>query len=199
MFPIVLNPEYTRFILVGNEFLTQKRLAGLRDAGITDIDIFTPAPCHCMGELSKEVKAAGARVHKRLPRKSELKSAHIVYIVDIDETKAKKLADYCRKRKILVNIEDVIPYCDFHTPSIIRRGDLLFSISTKGKSPGLAIKLKRFISNKFGPEWAERLEILAKKRQKWRSDGLKNAKVLKNTVDFIDKEGWLKLALRPWK
>ena len=192
MFPIILNPEYTRFVLVGNEFLTQKRLAGLRDANIAkNLTIYAPAPCHCMGELNEEMKSLGARIHLRLPKKSELKKAHIVYIVDIDEKEAKKLADYCRKKNILVNIEDVIPYCDFHTPSIVRRGDLLFSISTNGKSPGLGIEIKKYISKKFPAEWAERLEILAKKRQKWRADGLPNRTVLKNTIHTIKKEGWL--------
>jgi precorrin-2 dehydrogenase/sirohydrochlorin ferrochelatase len=192
MFPIILNPEYTRFVLVGNEFLTQKRLAGLRDANIAkNLTIYAPAPCHCMGELNEEMKSLGARIHSRLPKKSELKKAHIVYIVDIDEKEAKKLADYCRKKNILVNIEDVIPYCDFHTPSIVRRGDLLFSISTNGKSPGLGIEIKKYISKKFPTEWAERLEILAKKRQKWRADGLPNRTVLKNTIHTIKKEGWL--------
>lgn len=192
MFPIILNPEYTRFVLVGNEFLTQKRLAGLRDANIAkNLTIYAPAPCHCMGELNEEMKSLGARIHSRLPKKSELKKAHIVYIVDIDEKEAKKLADYCRKKNILVNIEDVIPYCDFHTPSIVRRGDLLFSISTNGKSPGLGIEIKKYISKKFPAEWAERLEILAKKRQKWRADGLPNRTVLKNTIHTIKKEGWL--------
>jgi len=191
MFPIILNPEYTRFILIGNEFLTQKRLIGLRDANIRDIDIYAPAPCHCMGELAAEMKTLGARIHNRLPKKRELNKAHIVYIVDIDETKAKELVDYCRKKNILVNIEDVIPYCDFHTPSIVRRGDLLFSISTNGKSPGLGIEIKKYISKKFPPEWAERLEILAQKRQKWRSDGLPGRIVLKKTIEAIKKEGWL--------
>lgn len=192
MFPIILNPEYTNMVLVGNEFLTQKRLVGLRDAGIAkNITIYAPAPCHCMGELNEEMKTLGARIHKRLPRKRELNHAHIVYIVDIDEKKAKSLADYCRKRSILVNIEDVIPYCDFHTPSIVRRGDLLFSISTNGQSPGLGIQIRKYISNKFGPEWSERLEILAKNRQKWRSEGLPGRKVLKQTIEMIKKEGWL--------
>jgi len=192
MFPIILNPEYTNFVLIGNEFLTQKRLAGLRDAGIAkNITIYAPAPCHCMGELNTEMKTLGATIHARLPRKRELNKAHIVYIVDIDEKKAKSLADYCRKKNILVNIEDVIPYCDFHTPSIVRRGDLLFSISTNGKSPGLGIRVKRHISKLFPAEWAERLEILAQKRQKWRSEGLPNRTVLKNTLDEIDKNNWL--------
>jgi precorrin-2 dehydrogenase/sirohydrochlorin ferrochelatase len=192
MFPIVLNPEYTNIALIGNEFLTQKRLVGLRDANIAkNLTIYAPSPCHCMSELNEEMKALGTRVYKRLPKKSELKKAHIVYIVDIGEKEAKRFADYCRKKNILVNIEDVIPYCDFHTPSIVRRGDLLFSISTNGKSPGLGIEIKKHISNKFGPEWAERLEILAEKRQKWRSDGLPTGKVLKNTIAAIKKEGWL--------
>lgn len=168
MFPIILSSEFTNIILIGDGELADKRLAGLQEAGMT-------------------VK----RVKDKPPSKRDLKSAHIVYIVDFPEKEAIKIADYCRKNNILVNIEDVIPYCDFHTPSIVRRGDLLFSISTNGKSPGLGIEIKKHISNKFGPEWAERLEIIAKKRQKWRSDGLAGQKLLQKTIDKIKKEGWL--------
>ncbi|NCT41120.1 MAG: hypothetical protein GW778_05620 [Alphaproteobacteria bacterium] len=192
MFPIILNPEFTNIVLIGNEFLTQKRLVGLRDANIAkNLTIYAPAPCHCMGELIEDMKTLGTTIHSRLPKKRDLNKAHIVYIVDIDIDYAKTLADHCRKKHILVNIEDVIPYCDFHTPSIVRRGDLLFSISTNGKSPGLGIEIKKHISNKFGPEWAERLEILAENRQKWRSDGLPGRTVLRQTIDMIKKEGWL--------
>ena len=192
MFPIILNPEYTNMVLVGNEFLTQKRLVGLRDAGIAkNIDIYAPAPCHCMVEMVVEMRKLGARIHHRLPKKRELNKAHIVYIVDIDEKEAKNLADYCRKKKILVNIEDVIPYCDFHTPAIVRRGDLLFSISTNGKSPGLGVKVKQYIAKQFGPEWAERLEILGERRQEWRAEGLPTRTVFKKTLEDIKKEGWL--------
>ncbi|MGB0719184.1 MAG: precorrin-2 dehydrogenase/sirohydrochlorin ferrochelatase family protein [Bdellovibrionales bacterium] len=168
MFPIILNPAYTKFALIGNGPLADKRMAGLQDAGVT-LTHFKDKP----------------------PRKRELKKFHIVYIVDIDDKTAYKLADYCRRKNILVNIEDDIPYCDFHTPSIVRRGNLLFSVSTNGKSPGLGIRIKNYISDKFGPEWGERLEILAQKRHKWRSQGLDNKTVLKNTLDEIDKNNWL--------
>jgi len=177
MFPIILNPDYTNMVLIGNEFLTQKRLVGLRDANIAkNLTIYAPAPCHCMGELITEMRALGTTIHNRLPKKRELNKAHIVYIVDIDEREAKRLADHCRKRSI---------------PSIVRRGDLLFSISTNGRSPGLGIAVKRHISKIFGKEWAERLESLGKKRDKWRSQGLPGRIVLKRTMEEIKKEGWL--------
>ena len=42
------------------------------------------------------------------------------------------MAARCRALGRLVNVEDVKPLCDFHTPSQVRRGDLLLSISTGG-------------------------------------------------------------------
>ena len=43
---------------------------------------------------------------------------------------------------VLVNVEDVIGWCDFHNPSIVRRGDLLLTVSTGGQSPGLAARIR---------------------------------------------------------
>lgn len=186
MFPIILDPKHIRFVLVGNEFAAQKRLAQLQKAGAKHIKIFSPAPCHCMAETS-----GSARI-PRLPKRSELKNAHIVYIIELDKKVEEKLAAQCRKMCVIVNVEDVIPLCDFHTPSQVRSGDLLLTISTKGKSPGLARRLRKYLSATFGtPQWGERLDILAEKRQKWRSQGLMLKQVSRKTDEFIDAQGWL--------
>jgi len=168
MFPIILNPEFTRFLLVGSGELANKRLAQLHEAN-ANVKIFT----------------------NTLPTKDEIKSAHIVYIVDLEEKQAEKIAKTCRKHGVLVNVEDVIPLCDFHTPSLVRRGDLLLSFSTNGKSPALAKRLRKYMSKKFGPQWQERLDILGKMRQEWRLQGLSIKQVSRKTDKYLDEQGWL--------
>jgi siroheme synthase-like protein len=61
---------------------------------------------------------------------------------------------------VLVNVMDDVPNCDFAAPAIVRRGDLVLAISTGGRSPALARRLREELEARFGPEWAIVLDIL---------------------------------------
>ena len=58
----------------------------------------------------------------------------------------------------LVNVMDVLPQCDFHAASLVRRGQLTISIGTGGAAPALAATLRKRFEREFGPEYAEFLE-----------------------------------------
>ena len=50
----------------------------------------------------------------------------------------------CKKRCILVNVADNPPYCDFYMGGIVTKGNIKIAISTNGKSPTLAKRLRQF-------------------------------------------------------
>jgi precorrin-2 dehydrogenase/sirohydrochlorin ferrochelatase len=89
-------------------------------------------------------------------------------------------------------VEDVKHLCDFHTPSQVRRGDLLLSISTGGRSPGLAQRLRRYLEDLFQPDWEDHLDELARARDGWRAEGADMETVVRRTVEMIEKRGWLR-------
>lgn len=67
-------------------------------------------------------------------------------------------------RRMLCNVVDQPALCNFITPSLITRGDLQISISSSGKSPTVAQRVKREISALIGPEYETLLEIAAELR-----------------------------------
>jgi precorrin-2 dehydrogenase / sirohydrochlorin ferrochelatase len=71
-----------------------------------------------------------------------------------------------RHRKILCNSVDDPPHCDFFYPAIVRRGDLQIAISTNGKSPALAQRLRQRFERQFGPEYADKLSELGAARER---------------------------------
>jgi precorrin-2 dehydrogenase / sirohydrochlorin ferrochelatase len=168
MFPLILTGGHTRILLIGEGPLADKRARQMLEAGMT----LTRLPA---AEVTDEHLAA----------------AHAVYIVDVAPQDAQTLAARARALHTLVNVEDVPELCDFHTPAIVRRGDLLFSVSTNGKSPALARRLRRYLEGRFPSFWAERLDKLGNMRQTWRSHGLKMDEVAAKTEAVIDEEGWL--------
>ena len=185
MLPIILDVSSLKVAVIGNGLQAVKRLDMLRDADVSEIDIFSPDP-------GDEMKAdAGNVVKLHLPSAEDISSYAIIFIANLEAEEVEKLAGQAREQGVLVNVEDVKPLCDFHVPSIIRRGKLLLTASTGGMSPALARRLREFLAARFAPVWADRLEIIGAARHKWRDEGLSFGEVTKNTNDLIDEEGWL--------
>ena len=51
--------------------------------------------------------------------------------------------------------------------------------------------MRSYLEDLIGPEWEERLDILARERAKWYADGLAGSEVSKRTHDLIERNGWL--------
>ena len=65
----------------------------------------------------------------------------------------------------LVNVVDDTPRCNFIAPSILRKGDLTIAVSTSGKAPALAVRLKERFQREIGPEYARFLELAGELRE----------------------------------
>ena len=72
---------------------------------------------------------------------------------------------------ILCNLADDPSAGDFILPSVVERGDLLVAVSTSGKSPAMARKIRQELEDYFGPEYADVLELLGALRQKMLAAG----------------------------
>jgi len=70
------------------------------------------------------------------------------------------------RRGLLCNIADRPKACNFILPSIVNRGDLIIAISTSGKSPAFAKKLRKHLEKEFGEEYAKFLNLMGAIRQK---------------------------------
>lgn len=68
-------------------------------------------------------------------------------------------------RGILCNAADDIEHCHFYYGSVVQRGDLQIAISTNGKSPALAQRLRVQLEKQFGPEYELWLEWLGAMRE----------------------------------
>ncbi len=68
-------------------------------------------------------------------------------------------------RGILCNAVDDIEHCHFYYGSVVQRGDLQIAISTNGKSPALAQRLRLLLEKEFGPEYELWLEWLGAARE----------------------------------
>lgn len=72
---------------------------------------------------------------------------------------------------VWVNSADDPENCEFTLPSVVRTGDLQIAVSTEGRSPALAMYLRRRFEAEFDHRWAELLDVLADVRDEVRAHG----------------------------
>jgi precorrin-2 dehydrogenase/sirohydrochlorin ferrochelatase len=184
--PLVVDPKRVALGLVGRGAAAERRLELLLQGGSDRIAVFSDAPSAGL------VAGAGARLRRGLPRQDELARLAIVWIVDLPLAEATPLARAARAAGCLVNVEDVTEFCDFHNPAQVRRGDLLLTVSTGGRSPGLAARIRSELARSFGPEWSDRLDWIAAKRAAWRRPGRSLDELARLTDATINANGWLR-------
>jgi precorrin-2 dehydrogenase/sirohydrochlorin ferrochelatase len=163
-----------------------KRLAVLDGESVPGLTIYAPDPDPALRA------AAGGRLAERLPTEDEIASYRVLFIAGLPEAESARLVGLARDHRVLVNAEDILPLCDFHMPSILRRGDLSIAVSTGGKSPTLARRLRAYLERLFPPEWSDRVARIAQQRDALRGAGATPGEVMAATDALIEKEGWLR-------
>jgi precorrin-2 dehydrogenase/sirohydrochlorin ferrochelatase len=124
------------------------------------------------------------------PDADEIARLHILFITGLDEVRSRELAGAAHLAGVIVNVEDVPALCDFHVPAQVRRGDLLLTVSTGGRAPGLSHALREDLQRRFGPEWAGHLDEIADLRAQWRAQGLSPNVVLERMQALLSERGW---------
>jgi precorrin-2 dehydrogenase/sirohydrochlorin ferrochelatase len=164
MIPLFLDPAQARIALVGRGALALRRLFWLK-AGGAEVDVWSDDP-------SPELAAAdGGALVRRLPKLAELERYHAVWIADLPAETAEVLANAARSARVLVNVEDVVALCDFHTPAIVRRGQLTLAAGTGGASPAVARAARERLEKAFPESWSEALDEIAESRAALRKQG----------------------------
>ena len=184
MIPAVLDPAHVRMAVAGAGPLGVKRLRQLRELGAAPT-VYSPDPDAEFADL------AGNALRRSLPSPAEIGAVHMLYVVGLDDEVATSLAAEARRQSVLVNVEDVIPLCDFHMPSLVKRGDLLMTVSTRGRSPALARCMREALERLFPEAWAERLAEIGALRDRMKAQGADGTAIVAATREFIRSKGWL--------
>ena len=102
-----------------------------------------------------------------------------------------KIGIYCRQYNKLVNVVDDGELSNFTVPSFVKRGDLLLSVSTGGKSPSLSSKIRKDLEEVYDDSYEEYVKLLGQARQiiiKNTSDIKERRKKLKELLDLNSDE-----------
>jgi precorrin-2 dehydrogenase/sirohydrochlorin ferrochelatase len=184
--PLSLDLGLLPAALAGAGQPLRKRLALLDGERIPGLTIFAPEPDVAL------VQDAGGRLVARLPAEAEIAQFRLLFVAGLPPGESGRLAGLARDHRVLVNVEDVLPLCDFHVPAILRRGDLAVAISTGGKSPTLARRLRSWLGELLPEAWEGRTRQLAQLRERMRAEGKGPREVMAAAEALIDREEWLR-------
>jgi precorrin-2 dehydrogenase/sirohydrochlorin ferrochelatase len=185
MIPVSLDPRALRLALAGHGAAALRRWRLLAEGGAIS------ALCFCDDADPLLQAEAGDRYRLGVPDDAALAAIDVLWVVGIADEAAAALAARARQYKVLVNVEDRREHCFFHNTSELRRGALLMTVSTGGKSPGLAQTLRARLAREYGSEWGERLEEISRNRDIWRREGHDLPILAAKTRALVKQNGWL--------
>ena len=185
MLPVILDASQLTIAIIGSGPQAQRRLQMVDAAGGDFVRVYAE-------DAADEMRAlAGDRLIETWPSEADIAACHVIYVANVEDSLAEQFTAQGRAHKTLVNVEDVKPLCDFHVPAIVRRGDMLLTASTGGKSPGLARRLKASLEAHYPDNWGGRLNELSALRDRWRAEGADFRTLIDKTDRHIDEQGWL--------
>ncbi len=165
LFPIFVKLEGRLVVLVGGGAVAEGKIPGLL-SGEARVRVIAPAVTPKIAEWVRFAKIDW------LPKSFEPADLQNAFLV-ISATSAPGVNEAvfleAESRGILCNAVDDIEHCHFYYGAVVQRGDLQIAISTNGKSPALAQRLRQELEAQFGPEYETWLQWLGAARETLRS------------------------------
>ncbi|MFP5042334.1 TSUP family transporter [Parasediminibacterium sp. JCM 36343] len=155
LFPVFLKLEQLRLLIVGGGFIGLEKLqAVINNSPATDITLVGIT-------ISNDIKALAAlysniKLLEKPYETSDLQNKDLVIAAVNDISLATTITADTKQHGILINAADKPDLCDFYLGSIVKKGNLKIAISTNGKSPTIAKRVKEMM-NEILPEQIDEL------------------------------------------
>lgn len=166
-YPIFLNVRGKRCLVVGGGEVALRKVKALLKHG-AKVEVVSPNFCP---ELTKLAEAKKISVLSKEYKSGDLKDAFIVIAATGESDINQKVAGEAKRQKIPVNVVDSRERSDFIVPSYFCRGDLTLAVSTAGRSPALARKVRYRLERNFGEEYASLVGLIEEVRAEIRKKG----------------------------
>lgn len=162
-YPICLvNLQDKRCLVVGGGVVAERKVCSLLQV---EARVTVVSPILTVG-LRQLVEEGHVEWEPREYQQGDLAGAFLVIGATDDVDTNEQVWREAVGRGLLVNIVDDLARCNFIVPSLVRQGDLCLAVSTGGKSPALAKRLRERLEAEFGPEYAEFVALLGDLREK---------------------------------
>lgn len=185
LFPVFLKLENLHVLIVGGGKIGLEKLSAiLSNSPETNIKLVSIT-------ISKEIKKLAVKcqnieLEERAFLPVDVDDRDIVIIAIDDRKESKRIRDIVIEKRKLVNVADKPELCDFYMSSIVQKGNLKIAISTNGKSPTIAKRLKDLFNELLPMELDQLLDNMEEIRSKLKGDFTDKVNQLNAiTKDFV--------------
>ena len=155
-YPVALELSGRRCVVTGGGREAERKARTLLEADATVV-VIAPAVSDGIADLVRR----GEITHiARRYRRGDLAGAFLVIAADSDRAASGSVFAEAEAGGVLCNAVDDVEHCHFAVPSIVRRGELLLAVSTGGRAPALAKRLRRRLTAQFGWQWEALVDVL---------------------------------------
>ncbi len=162
LFPMFVKLAGRPCLVVGAGSVGTSKIEGLLAAGAT-VRVVAPEATPEVGEWSRAGRLSWEARGFESP---DLDATFLTVVATPSRELNARVFQEASRRGVLCNVVDDPPYCDFYYGAVVRRGDLQIAISTSGRSPALAARLRRDLEQQFGPVYEAWVEELGQEREK---------------------------------
>ncbi|MFT3935184.1 MAG: TSUP family transporter [Chitinophagaceae bacterium] len=184
LFPVFLKIEKLDVLLVGGGKVGLEKLTAiLQNAPATTIKLVAT-------EISEDVKSFVAtypavELNERPFAEADSDNKDIAIVAVNDKSVSNYIRLLAKEKKVLVNVADTPDQCDFYLGSIVQKGDLKIAISTNGKSPTIAKRMREQLNELIPDEIDGVLENMHTIRQELRGDFTEKVKQLDDLTKVL--------------
>lgn len=160
LYPVLLKLDGRPVAVIGGGRVAARKVAGLLASGAR-VTVIAP---RAVAEVAERAEQGEIDWVVRAVRPEDLDRVELVVAATGDVEVNRQVVAAAHERRLLVNAVDDPERCDFYLPAVIRRGDLVVSVSTSGSSPALARELARELGEGLHPTLDELTQMLAEAR-----------------------------------
>ena len=187
LFPVFLKLNELHTVLIGAGNIGLEKLTAVLqnspDATVTVIALAFLPEVHLLAARHK-----GVTILQKAFSDNDLDEADLVVAATNNSELNRFIRQAAHDRKLLINVADRPELCDFYLSSIVKKGDLKIAISTNGKSPTIAKRLKEVLNESLPDELDTTLQQMNQLRTTLSGDFAGKVKTLNElTSVLIDK------------
>lgn len=174
-YPISLNVRGRKCVVIGGGQVALRKVRTLLEHG-ANVAVISPELCAGLGQLADK---DSIHVLNRVYQEGDLTGAFITITATDDSSVNQQVIGEARRKAVMINVVDDADNSDFIAPSYLQRGDITIAVSTAGRSPALARKIRTVLEKEFTDEYAALAQLVSEVRDQLKHQGIQ-----------VDGEGW---------
>ncbi|HET8829669.1 MAG TPA: TSUP family transporter, partial [Pelobium sp.] len=198
LFPIFLKLQNFQTLLVGGGNVGLEKLSAiLNNSPQAKVNIVADRFLDEVKELAATFPSINLFERKFEDR--DLQGAELVILATDNQELHQYIRTLAKEKGILVNVADTPDLCDFYLGSIVKKGNLKIAISTNGKSPTVAKRIKEVLNENIPEEIDETLENMSQLRSTLGGDFSDKVRAMNQATAGLIKKQEEKPQLSPFK